>query len=179
MRTREMIIEGRDRIISLRRAGKPDIALVASLCAIGEDYASMYPACFTAHEEGEPHTLRPEVAAEALDILREGLRNAFVHAAAANIELAVAWQVDAFCLRLTDDGCGSDEAILQTGGREGHWGLPGMRERSARIGAQLVLHRRESGGTELLLRLSARSAFADYRGRLRERLWPTREAHAD
>jgi signal transduction histidine kinase len=176
MRTREMLIDGRDRIIALRRSGAPRIALVAALCAIGEDYASMYPVRFALREDGEPCVLRPEIAAEALDIMREALRNAFVHAAAGSVELAAAWQPGGVCLCVSDDGCGIDEAVLRTGGRAGHWGLPGMRERAARIGAQLDLRRRECGGTDLLLRLPARGASAYFHVRLWRRLRRTWEA---
>jgi glucose-6-phosphate-specific signal transduction histidine kinase len=35
-----------------------------------------------------------------------------------------------------DDGLGIDPQVLQSG-REGHWGLRGMRERAEKIGAQL------------------------------------------
>jgi len=166
MRTRDMLIDGRDRIIALRRSGVPDGGLVAALRASGEDYASMYPACFALHEDGEPRMLRPEAANEALDIMREGLRNAFVHAAAGCIELAVVWQNGGLCLRVSDDGRGIDEAVLRTGGRAGHWGLPGMRERAARVGAQFDLYQREGGGTMLSLWLPARGTFADTRARL-------------
>ncbi|KRE86029.1 hypothetical protein ASG75_10875 [Rhodanobacter sp. Soil772] len=179
MRTRDMLIDGRDRIIALRRTGTSRIALVAALRAIGEDYASMYPVRFALHEQGEPRLLQPEVAAEALDILREGLRNAFVHAAASNIELAVAWQADGLHLRVGDDGRGIDEAVMCAGERPGHWGLVGMRERAARIGAQFNLHRREGGGTELSLRLPARGTFAAVRMRLWRQLRRTGEVQAD
>jgi ligand-binding sensor domain-containing protein len=179
MRTRKMLTDGRDRIIALRRTGTPEIQLVAALREIGEDYASMYPARFALHEEGEPRLLWPEVAAEVLDLAREGLRNAFVHAAASSIELAIAWRAAGLCVRVSDDGCGIDEAILRMGERAGHWGLPGMRERATRIGGRFDLRRRECGGTELSLWLPARGAFADVRMRLWRRLRRTWKAHTD
>jgi len=41
-----------------------------------------------------------------------------------------------FRLVVRDDGCGIDPHILRTG-RDGHWGLSGMRERAERMGARL------------------------------------------
>ena len=58
----------------------------------------------------------------------------------------------AFRLVVRDDGHGMDEAIARDG-REGHWGLPGMRERAAAIGAELALITREGGGTHWRLRV--------------------------
>lgn len=162
-RTRDMLIDGRDRIVALRHAGMPQTDLLAGLQATGEEYASMYPARFHLHVEGEPRPLQPEVAAEILDIVREGLRNAFVHAGAALIELSVTWHRRALCILVCDDGSGIDEAILREGGRPGHWGLLGMRERAMRIGARLRLQRRGMGGTELYVEVPARRAYAGLR----------------
>src|SRR5262249_55927689 len=47
-------------------------------------------------------------------------------------------------LRIVDDGCGIDLHTLQNG-REGHYGLTGMRERAARIGARLEFSSSDKG----------------------------------
>jgi len=44
-------------------------------------------------------------------------------------------------------------------GREGHWGLPGMRERAERAGARLRVWSRAEAGTEVLLSVSNSIAF--------------------
>ena len=44
-------------------------------------------------------------------------------------------------------------------GREGHWGLTGMRERSESIGAKLTLRSRIDAGTEVELRVPGTIAF--------------------
>jgi signal transduction histidine kinase len=36
-------------------------------------------------------------------------------------------------LRKRDDGKGIDPRVLQEGGRVGHWGLPGIRERAKQL----------------------------------------------
>jgi hypothetical protein len=45
-------------------------------------------------------------------------------------------------------------------GRDGHWGLSGMRETAERIGAKLRLQSRLSEGTEVELTVPAEIAFA-------------------
>jgi signal transduction histidine kinase len=50
--------------------------------------------------------------------------------------------------------------ILHRGQRAGHWGLPGMRERSESLGGQLNVWSEKNAGTEVELRLSAKVAYA-------------------
>jgi signal transduction histidine kinase len=57
-----------------------------------------------------------------------------------------------------DDGHGIDSEVIQSG-RDGHWGLSGMRERAERIGASLKVSSSVSGGTEVDLRVPGRTAF--------------------
>jgi hypothetical protein len=44
-------------------------------------------------------------------------------------------------------------------GRDGHWGLSGMRERAERIGARLKVMSRTGAGTEVELRVPGDIAF--------------------
>ena len=89
--------------------------------------------------EGQPRTLAPLVQDEIYRMAREVLRNAFQHAGARRIEAAIQYDPDLFRLRIRDDGKGIDPKVLKEGGRAGHWGLPGMRERAKRIGGELKL----------------------------------------
>jgi len=45
-------------------------------------------------------------------------------------------------------------------GVDGHWGLPGMRERADRIGARFKVWSSANAGTEIELDVPARVAFA-------------------
>jgi signal transduction histidine kinase len=53
-------------------------------------------------------------------------------------------------LRVRDNGIGIDPEISHYG-RDGHYGLQGMRERAARIGARFTLVTAPSSGTEITL----------------------------
>jgi signal transduction histidine kinase len=54
-------------------------------------------------------------------------------------------------MKVRDNGCGVDPRVLETG-REGHWGLAGMRERAAKIGGLLKIAN-SATGTEIELSL--------------------------
>jgi len=59
---------------------------------------------------------------------------------------------------VADDGCGISSQVLESG-REGHWGLPGMRERAMKIGGKLRIMSRTGGGTEIDLRVPSHVVF--------------------
>ena len=58
-----------------------------------------------------------------------------------------------------DNGLGIDRAFLT--GREGHWGLRGMRERAKGIGARFEVWSELHQGTEVQLAMPGRLAYAD------------------
>ena len=60
-------------------------------------------------------------------------------------------------MRVRDNGCGVDPQVLETG-REGHWGLAGMRERAAKIGGLLKIAN-SATGTEIELSLPSDMAM--------------------
>lgn len=62
---------------------------------------------------------------------------------------------------MRDDGCGIDAQILKAG-RDGHFGLTGMRERAERMGARLQVFSRPSNGTEVELTVPGHLAFHDH-----------------
>lgn len=86
--------------------------------------------------EGLSRPLHPVIRDEVYRIGREALVNAFRHAKAGNIEVQVEYTSAHLRVVARDYGCGIEPCVLQAG-REGHWGLPGMRERAERIGAKV------------------------------------------
>jgi signal transduction histidine kinase len=97
---------------------------------------------------------------EIYRIGREALINAFRHARANQIEVVLTYSSSRLRLVVRDDGCGIDPNILRSG-REGHWGISGMRERADRIGARLQVFSSASAGTEVELSVPGRVAFQD------------------
>jgi signal transduction histidine kinase len=66
-------------------------------------------------------------------------------------------------VHVRDDGRGISPETLEAKGRAGHWGLPGMRERASKIGAQLDLRSRPEAGTEMELTIPAATAYRSRR----------------
>jgi len=61
-------------------------------------------------------------------------------------------------MRIRDNGCGIDPQVLERG-RDGHWGLAGMRERAAKIGGLLNISSSEAAGTEIQVSIPGGIAF--------------------
>jgi nitrate/nitrite-specific signal transduction histidine kinase len=97
--------------------------------------------------------------------------NAFTHAQSRNINVTIEYGTRALRILVHDDGCGVDPRILKNG-RNGHWGLAGMRERAEAIGSVLKIQSRVSSGTEVELSVPAVIAFADLSAR--HSWWPWR-----
>ena len=94
-----------------------------------------------------------------LQIGHEALINAFLHSRATTIEIEIEYGLKSFSLIVRDNGCGIDSEILRSG-REGHWGLTGMRERAERIRAEIKIWSRVNAGTEVVVSVPRRFAFA-------------------
>jgi len=80
-------------------------------------------------------------------------------AQARHIETEITYGEDLLRLRFWDDGKGIGPHILEHGGRSGHWGLAGMRERAKRIGGQLDVWSKVGAGTEVELSIAGSIAY--------------------
>ena len=107
---------------------------------------------------GPARKLHPLIRDEVYHISRELLVNAFRHSRASCIEVEVEYAPKRFRIVVRDDGCGIDPQVLHAA-REGHRGLPGMRERADRVGARLRVWSRAAAGTEVALSLPNSIAF--------------------
>jgi nitrate/nitrite-specific signal transduction histidine kinase len=63
-------------------------------------------------------------------------------------------------MRIRDNGTGMDEQTA-SGGRMGHWGLQGMRERTHLSGGKLSIQSRPGAGTEIELVIPGKLAYAE------------------
>ena len=163
----EAITEGRDAVQGLRASTVQTNDLARAMNTLGEELATD-PAnhgspAFRVTVEGEPRDLHPILRDEIYRIAAEALRNAFHHAQARQIEVEIRYDNQQFRLRVRDDGKGIDPAVLSGQGREGHFGLPGMRERANAIGGKLVVWSELDAGTEVELRIPAGAAYATAR----------------
>lgn len=140
-RADQSIAEARDAIQNLRSSTTLTNELAQAMTALGEELGAAAKsergsAAFHVSIEGRPRELHPILRDDIYRIAREALRNAFSHAQARKIEAEITYGERLLRLRIRDDGKGIDPKLLDTG-RDGHWGLEGMRERAQQIGAQL------------------------------------------
>ncbi|MBO9623964.1 MAG: hypothetical protein J7500_14740 [Sphingomonas sp.] len=120
--------------------------------------------------EGSPRILHPLARQEIERISEEAVRNALRHSAGGSIKILILWGRTRFSLSVCDDGQGIPDEILRAGGRSGHFGLRGMRERAERIGGSLTIDSRVGGGTEVAVSLPARAAYLEDPASILDRL---------
>jgi signal transduction histidine kinase len=164
VRAEQAIAEGRTAIQDLRPEPVAQSDLAQSLTAIGLELAGSRDGngdspIFGVTVEGERQTLSPILQDEVYRIAREVLRNAFHHASARQIEAEIRYDDDSLRLLIRDDGSGIDPKVIEEGGRAGHWGLRGVRERAQQIGAQLEFWSEAGAGTEVQLTVAATTAY--------------------
>src|SRR6202007_2052233 len=115
--------------------------LADSLRALVEDLANESGDAAAARVEvrGSPQALHPLVRDETFRIASEALRNAFRHAGAKQIAVEINYGARWLRVRVRDDGKGIHPEVLHAGGKEGHFGLSGMRERAELAGGKLTV----------------------------------------
>jgi signal transduction histidine kinase len=155
--------EGRNALRGLRTQEDLSLSLETSLSRVRQEFLSDEKTNYRVISRVASRPLRPMIRDEVYRICREAVVNAFLHSQATNIEVEVEYANKFFRVLVRDDGRGIDPRVLDTG-REGHWGLAGMRERSEDIGASLKLRSRVGAGTEVEITLPGAIA---YKGRAR------------
>jgi len=159
----------------LRAVDKLDAALTESRAALKglrgsgfnnnlakqlSDVATDTPAAGTTFRlaiTGESRAVRPWIQYEVLRIASEAITNALKHSGAESVQVELEY-VNALRIIVRDDGKGISEQVLHSG-KEGHFGLEGMRGRADRIGASLEISSRAGKGTEVSLMVPSRLAF--------------------
>jgi signal transduction histidine kinase len=161
---RRAIIEGRDAVQGLRSSTVVCSDLTRAISSLGEELAGEKAGQngpeFHMRVTGTATDLSPLVRDDVHRIATEALRNAFRHAQAKRIEAEIQYDRRQLKLRILDDGSGIDRKVLGGGGRSGHFGLAGMRERATMAGGKLVIRSEPDSGTEIELTIPASVAYA-------------------
>ena len=152
------IEEGRNTIEDLRSTDFQPFDLVAALSSVKQELAVNSALDFRVTVTGQEQALLPLVRHEIHRIGREALINAFSHSRANRVEFKLEYAGSDFRMRVWDNGRGIDPEVLREG-REGHWGLAGMRERATKIGGILRISSSLAAGTEIQLSVPAAVAF--------------------
>jgi signal transduction histidine kinase len=154
-----VIEEGRNAVRGLRAEGGADVDLAQALAGIQDELALTGQARYRVIVEGKPRPLNPMIRDDVFRIAREALVNAFRHSGAQAIEVEIEYDTSNLRVLVRDDGGGIDAGVLKAGS-EGHWGLPGMRERAGQIGARFTVWSRDGAGTEVELIVPGPVAYA-------------------
>jgi len=111
--------------------------------------------------EGRPRQVHPLVTAELRRIAGEALFNIARHARANAVDVAIIYGDRQLGVEIRDDGVGIVPSVLTQGSKEGHFGLIGMRERAERMGGAFSIDSGAGKGTDVILTLPARLAYAE------------------
>ena len=155
---RQGIEEGRNAIQGLRSSGSQPSDLVVALSRIQEELEERPNIDFRVIVTGCQRQLPQEIQDEIYRIGREAVGNAFCHSGAKRVELELEYSDTELRMRIRDNGCGIDPQVLEKG-RDGHWGLAGMRERATRIGGLVKILSSPMAGTEVQLSIPSNVAF--------------------
>lgn len=155
----QVIEDGRDAVRGLRATSGNTDDLEKAFSQAGQEFGNEQVKDVRVIVEGTPRRLHPIIRDEAYRIGREALANAFRHSRANKIEIELDYSSKHLRVLVRDDGVGIDHEVLHSG-RDGHWGLAGMRERAESIGARLKVWSRANTGTEVELLIPSQVAFA-------------------
>jgi signal transduction histidine kinase len=157
----QVVEEGRDAVRGLRSAYGNSDDLGTAFARIGEEFRTDQTKDYSVVVEGTPQELHPIIRDEAYRIVREALTNAFRHSGGNKIEVELEYTSRQLKILIRDDGAGIDPNVVELG-RDGHWGLTGMRERAESIGGRLKVWSRANAGTEVELLIPSHVAFVSH-----------------
>jgi len=135
----------------LRPTALDDLGLRAALANYVQDWSARVGIAATLHSSGLlDDRLPPDTETALYRIAQEALTNVAKHANASNVEIILERRGSNVLLVVEDDGKG-----FETGSeRSGHgFGLLGMRERAALVGATLEIESSPGAGTTIFLRM--------------------------
>ena len=162
-----VIAEGRDRVRDLRllQDGSDLRAVMAELV---ERQAFREGVETNIRSMGTRRALDPLALDEVTRIVAEAIFNVRRHAHATRLDIEIDHSAD-LTIRVVDNGEGIDPQFVEKG-RDGHFGLVGMRERARSLRGKLAVRRKAGGGTEVILSVPGAVAYKSGRGMFR-RLW--------
>jgi len=150
--------DGRNALRGLRSYDEGAQDLDQAYVGVSQEFAFDRASDLRVIVEGKSCALHPRIRDEVYLIGREAIVNAFRHSQAKNIEVEIKYTPRELRVLVRDNGCGINPQVLHSG-RDGHFGLSGMRERAERIGAQLKVLSRPDAGTEIEFFIPGKVAY--------------------
>jgi signal transduction histidine kinase len=135
-------------VAGLRSSAKgPDSGLAPAIARAAQQITEAKGVRLKLKLDKRPNDISPEVQYNLLRIASEAVNNSVKHAGAKTIEVTLGYMADALRLAVRDDGAGFSRENGNV--RPGHYGLIGMRERAAQIGAELDVASEPGRGTTI------------------------------
>ena len=157
--TRDLFVNVREAILSLRMASRTTPGLVTAL----EDFINQYdrfcelPVDFHYTPSVKELALDAETELQLLRIAQEALTNVRKHASATRAQVNLERDRERLTLSVVDDGVGFEPAIIQDWS---HYGMDAMRERAEVIGATFELSSSPETGTTVVVHLPLKEVAA-------------------
>lgn len=154
-----ILAEGRDQVFDLRGSECMDIGAFALIEKHGTMLTREANLKFICHESGKKRDLLPGASHEIYRIAMESMTNTVRHARARTLVVSIRYCYFSLQLEIVDDGIGISPEVLATKGIPGHFGIPGLFERAAKLHAELQIDSHISAGTSVKLRVPAQVAY--------------------
>ena len=143
------MLEARAALNSIRESIAQTSDLADELRQVADSVVPSPSTSVSFSVSGTLPVFHPIVRDEVCSIGSEAIRNALAHSKTQQLLVTLAFERD-LTLRVHDDGVGIEADIL-AGGKDGHFGLQGMRERAARIGAKFTIQSAIGTGTDVTI----------------------------
>jgi len=143
------IEEGRAALNSLRTSTTQTNDLAEAFKRATEESRMQGPMEASFSVTGHSKEMHPVVRDEIYRIGYEAIRNSYTHSKGTRLEVGLRYGKD-LAVRVSDNGVGIDPTVADQG-KNGHFGLQGMRERAARIGGKLTIVSSPTSGTEVTI----------------------------
>jgi signal transduction histidine kinase len=158
----QVLAETRQYVVAIRTS--PDARLLhEQLAATAQRTFSGTDVVVHLEREGTARPYPPRVEAEIVGIAGEAMTNARFHSGCRTVWVTSGYERRELRVVVRDDGRGFDPSHATP---TGHWGLIGMRERAASIGARLILTSAPGAGTEVVIVLPERFGWSALWNRL-------------
>lgn len=158
-------IEGRAALEALRSSSTEANDLEAALNRVADDCINGARMSVNIALVGHVREFHPMAGDEIYRIACEAIRNACAHSGARDLWIQIAYQ-RRFKLTISDNGQGFDQALLR-GGRVGHFGIAGMRERALFLGGKFSVVSYPATGTAVSLVIPGSAIYRNHHARTR------------
>lgn len=147
--------EARAVITGLRDQVQASQPLADALQEVADRVIAGHPIAVRVRDQRARPEAGPGTAArhELLAVASEAVHNSVKHSAAQRVEIVIKDVEGDLDVVITDDGQGFAADRIDDLPQQGHFGLPGMRERAARVGGRLSVQSAPGHGTTVRLTL--------------------------